>query len=99
MDVIVRAALAYVLVTLLVWLRGRGPGGPRGVPAAAATPSAWLVLALGGAIGLTGLWSGRSSLVEFALGAATVLGLHRLHAWLAQRGRRRDARGHAARRP
>ena len=97
MDVIVRAALAYVLVTAFVRLKSRRPGGARGVPAAAATPSEWLVLALSGGIGLTGLWSGRSTLVEVALGAATVVCLHRLHAWLAQRGRRRDAQVRAAR--
>ena len=92
MNVIVRAALAYVLVTLLARLSGRGPGGPRGVPAAVASSSEWLVLALGGGIVLTGLWGGRSSLVELALGVATVLCLHRLHARLAQRSRHRDAR-------
>ena len=88
MDAIVRAALAYGLVALLVLVGARRSKRPRRVPSLAASSFEWLVLALGGAAALAGLWRGSPSLLELALGVATLVSLHRLHAWLAHRALR-----------
>ena len=90
MGAIVRATMAYVLVVALVRLWARGSGSIARVPATVTTSSEWLVLVLCAGVALAALAGGSSSLLELALGGATILSLHRLHAWLAHRGIRGD---------